>query len=75
VQKDGSVLWWRRHDTELRVPHSRLLCVDRHLNPSRAAIQESVQGLNIFAGRSRECSNAASSAIFVIHDRGSAGSR
>src|SRR5579875_3276626 len=44
-------------------------------NPSGGAIQESVQGLNVFAGRSRECSNAASSAILVIHDRGSAGLR
>jgi hypothetical protein len=34
VQKDGSVLWRRRrHDTKRRLPHSRLLCVDRHLKP------------------------------------------
>src|SRR3954447_173361 len=44
-------------------------------NPSRAAIQESVQGLKILAGRSRECSNTAICAILVIHDRGFAGLR
>jgi hypothetical protein len=34
VQKDGSVLWRRRrHDTKRRLPHSRFLCVDRHLKP------------------------------------------
>jgi hypothetical protein len=44
-------------------------------NPSGGAIQESVQGLNIFAGRSRECSSTAVSAILVNHDRGSAGLR
>ena len=34
VQKDGGVLWrWRRHDTKCRLPHSRLLGVDRHLKP------------------------------------------
>jgi hypothetical protein len=34
VHKDGSVLGRRRcHDTERRLPHSRLLCADRHLKP------------------------------------------
>src|SRR3954447_19744380 len=44
-------------------------------NPSRGAIQESVQGLSVFAGRSRECSNTARSAILVIHGKGSTGLR
>jgi hypothetical protein len=34
VQKDGRVVWRRRrHDTERRLPHSRLRCADRHLEP------------------------------------------
>src|SRR5690242_15837801 len=44
-------------------------------NPSSGAIHESVQGLNVLAGRSSECINTAISAILVIHDRGSAGLR
>jgi hypothetical protein len=36
-------------------------------NPSRGAIHESVQGLSVLAGRSRECSDTAVSAILVSH--------
>jgi len=55
VQKDCSVLWRRRAmNTKCSLPNSRLLCVDRAFYETRLEKRsnESVQGLNIFVGRS-----------------------
>ena len=67
---------WRpfRHDVKGGLPHSRPRCVSRHPK-TRLESQRFHPRLESVRRQVRECSNAATSAICAIHDRGSAGVR